>query len=174
MHKRRQTILFSATENPKQQGIINGIVNGYERVRVSDGQANTDNIYQEVIKTKGDDEKIAILVDLLSKKAFKKVLIFSETKRQVSKLCRQLKKLQIKVDEIHGDKSQQYRSKAIQKFKSENIQVLVATDVASRGIDIDNITHVINYRVPSSKESYIHRIGRTGRAGKEGYAITFV
>jgi|TARA_X000000368_G_scaffold951_1_gene772 ATP-dependent RNA helicase RhlE len=174
MHKRRQTILFSATENTKQQGIINGIVNGYERVRVSDGQANTDNIYQEVIKTKGDDEKIAILVDLLSKKAFKKVLIFSETKRQVSKLCRQLKKLQIKVDEIHGDKSQQYRSKAIQKFKSENIQVLVATDVASRGIDIDNITHVINYRVPSSKESYIHRIGRTGRAGKEGYAITFV
>ena len=174
MHKRRQTILFSATENTKQQGIINGIVNGYERVRVSDGQANTDNIYQEVIKTKGDDEKIAILVDLLGKKAFKKVLIFSETKRQVSKLCRQLKKLQIKVDEIHGDKSQQYRSKAIQKFKSENIQVLVATDVASRGIDIDNITHVINYRVPSSKESYIHRIGRTGRAGKEGYAITFV
>ena len=174
MHKRRQTILFSATENVKQQGIINSIVNGYERVRVSDGQANTDNIYQEVIKTKGDDEKIEILVDLLGKKAFKKVLIFSETKRQVSKLCRQLKKLQIKVDEIHGDKSQQYRSKAIQKFKSENIQVLVATDVASRGIDIDNITHVINYRVPSSKESYIHRIGRTGRAGKEGYAITFV
>ena len=174
MHKRRQTILFSATENIKQQGIINGIVNGYERVRVSDGQANTDNIYQEVIKTKGDDEKIKILVDLLGKKAFKKVLIFSETKRQVSKLCRQLKKLQIKVDEIHGDKSQQYRSKAIQKFKSSNIQVLVATDVASRGIDIDNITHVINYRIPNSKESYIHRIGRTGRAGKEGSAITFV
>ena len=174
MHKRRQTILFSATENIKQQGIINGIVNGYERVRVSDGQANTDNIYQEVIKTKGDDEKIEILVDLLGKKAFKKVLIFSETKRQVSKLCRQLKKLQIKVDEIHGDKSQQYRSKAIQKFKSSNIQVLVATDVASRGIDIDNITHVINYRIPNSKESYIHRIGRTGRAGKEGSAITFV
>jgi ATP-dependent RNA helicase RhlE len=174
MHKRRQTILFSATENIKQQGIINGIVNGYERVRVSDGQANTDNIYQEIIKTKGDDEKIKILVDLLGKKAFKKVLIFSETKRQVSKLCRQLKKLQIKVDEIHGDKSQQYRSKAIQKFKSSNIQVLVATDVASRGIDIDNISHVINYRIPNSKESYIHRIGRTGRAGKEGSAITFV
>ena len=174
MHKRRQTILFSATENAKQKGIINGIVSDYKRVRVSDGQANTDNIYQEVIKTKGDDQKIEILLDLLSKQAFKKVLIFSETKRQVSKLCRQLKKLQVKVDEIHGDKSQQYRSKAIQKFKSGNIQVLVATDVASRGIDIDNITHVINYRIPNSRESYIHRIGRTGRAGKEGSAITFL
>jgi ATP-dependent RNA helicase RhlE len=174
MHKRRQTILFSATENAKQKGIINGIVNNYKRVRVSDGQANTDNIYQEVIKTKGDDEKIEILLDLLSKEDFKKVLIFSETKRQVSKLCRQLKKLKVKVDEIHGDKSQQYRSKAIQKFKSGNIQVLVATDVASRGIDIDNITHVINYRIPNSRESYIHRIGRTGRAGKEGSAITFL
>lgn len=174
MHKRRQTILFSATENEKQQGIINGIVKDYQKVRVSDGQANTDNIYQEVIKTKGDDEKIEILMDFLSKEAFKKVLIFSETKRQVSKLCRQLKRLEVKVDEIHGDKSQQYRTKAIQKFKSGNIQVMVATDVAARGIDIDNITHVINYRIPFSKESYIHRIGRTGRAGKEGYAITFL
>ena len=174
MHKRRQTILFSATENEKQQGIINGIVKDYQKVRVSDGQANTDNIYQEVIKTKGDDEKIEILMDFLSKEAFKKVLIFSEAKRQVSKLCRQLKRLEVKVDEIHGDKSQQYRSKAIQKFKSGNIQVMVATDVAARGIDIDNITHVINYRIPFSKESYIHRIGRTGRAGKEGYAITFL
>ena len=113
-------------------------------------------------------------MDFLSKEAFKKVLIFSETKRQVSKLCRQLKRLEVKVDEIHGDKSQQYRTKAIQKFKSGNIQVMVATDVAARGIDIDNITHVINYRIPFSKESYIHRIGRTGRAGKEGYAITFL
>jgi ATP-dependent RNA helicase RhlE len=140
---------------------------------VSEGKANTDNIYHEVIKTKDDIEKNQMLVDLLRKEEFKKVLIFSETKRQVSKLCRILKKFDINVDEIHGDKSQQYRSKAIQKFKSGNINVMVATDVASRGIDIDNISHVINYRVPSSKESYIHRIGRTGRAGKEGYAITF-
>ena len=125
-------------------------------------------------ETKDDEEKNQMLIDLLRKEEFKKVLIFSETKRQVSKLCRLLKKFEVKVDEIHGDKSQQYRSKAIQKFKSGSIQVMVATDVASRGIDIDNISHVINYRVPSSKESYIHRIGRTGRAGKEGYAITFI
>ena len=174
MHKRNQTILFSATENPKQQNIIDNLVKQYEKVRVSQGKANTDNIYQEVIKSKDSTEKNQMLVDLLRKKEFKKVLIFSETKRQVSKLCRILKKFDLRVDEIHGDKSQQYRSKAIQKFKSGSIQVMVATDVASRGIDIDNITHVINYRVPSSRESYIHRIGRTGRAGKEGYAITFV
>ncbi len=174
MHKRNQTILFSATENPKQENIINNLVKQYEKVRVSEGKANTDNIYQEVIKPKDDTEKNQMLVDLLKKKEFKKVLIFSETKRQVSKLCRILKKFELRVDEIHGDKSQQYRSKAIQKFKSGSIQVMVATDVASRGIDIDNITHVINYRVPSSRESYIHRIGRTGRAGKEGCAITFI
>ena len=174
MHKRNHTILFSATENPKQQNIIDDLIQDYEKVRVSDGKANTDNIYQDVIKTKDDEEKNQMLIDLLRKDEFKKVLIFSETKRQVSKLCKVLKKFDLRVDEIHGDKSQQYRSKAIQKFKSGSIQVMVATDVASRGIDIDNITHVINYRVPSSKESYIHRIGRTGRAGKEGYAITFI
>jgi len=174
MHKRNQTILFSATENPKQQNIIDNLVKQYKKVKVSEGKANTDNIYQEVIKPKDDKEKNQMLVDLLRKKEFKKVLIFSETKRQVSKLCRVLKKFDLKVDEIHGNKSQQYRSKAIQKFKLGTIQIMVATDVASRGIDIDNITHVINYRIPSSKESYIHRIGRTGRAGKEGYALTFI
>ena len=174
IHQRNQTILFSATENPKQQNIIDTLVHSYEKVRVSEGKANRDNIYQDVIKTKDDEEKKQILVDLLRKKEFKKVLIFSETKRQVSKLCKILKKSNLRVDEIHGDKSQQYRSKAIQKFKSGSIQVMVATDVASRGIDIDNITHVINYRIPSSKESYIHRIGRTGRAGKEGSALTFL
>ena len=174
MHQRNQTILFSATENPKQQNIIDNLVNQYEKVRVSEGKANTDNIYQEVIKPKDDIEKNQMLVDLLRKKEFKKVLIFSETKRQVSKLCNILKKFELRVDEIHGDKSQQYRSKAIHKFKTGSIQIMVATDVASRGIDIDNITHVINYRVPSSRESYIHRIGRTGRAGKEGNAITFI
>jgi len=162
MHKRNQTILFSATENPKQQNIIDNLVKQYKKVKVSEGKANSDNIYQEVIKPKDDVEKNQMLVDLLRKKEFKKVLIFSETKRQVSKLCRVLKKFDLKVDEIHGNKSQQYRSKAIQKFKLGTIQIMVATDVASRGIDIDNITHVINYRIPSSKESYIHRIGRTG------------
>ena len=173
MHKRDQTILFSATENSKQQNIIDGIIDNYQKVSVSSGEANTDNIYQEIIKTRGDDDKFDILADLLEKEEFEKVLIFLETKRQVSKLFMRLKQYGIRIDEIHGDKTQMYRSKAVRKFKSGAIKVLVATDVASRGIDIDNVTHVINYEIPSSRESYIHRIGRTGRAGKSGNAITF-
>jgi ATP-dependent RNA helicase RhlE len=173
MHKRDQTILFSATENSKQQNIINDIIDDYQKVSVSSGEANTDNIYQEILKTRGDDDKFNILADLLEKEEFEKVLIFLETKRQVSKLFMRLKQYGIRIDEIHGDKTQMYRSKAVRKFKSGAIKVLVATDVASRGIDIDNVTHVINYEIPSSRESYIHRIGRTGRAGKSGNAITF-
>jgi ATP-dependent RNA helicase RhlE len=173
MHKRDQTILFSATENSKQQNIIDGIIDDYHKVSVSSGEANTDNIYQEIIKTRGDDDKFDILADLLDKEEFEKVLIFLETKRQVSKLFMRLKQYGVRIDEIHGDKTQMYRSKAVRKFKSGAIKVLVATDVASRGIDIDNVTHVINYEIPSSRESYIHRIGRTGRAGKSGNAITF-
>ena len=173
MHKRDQTILFSATENSKQQNIIDDIIDDYQKISVSSGEANTDNIYQEIIKTRGDDDKFNILTDLLEKEEFEKVLIFLETKRQVSKLFMRLKQYGIRIDEIHGDKTQMYRSKAVKKFKSGAIKVLVATDVASRGIDIDNVTHVINYEIPSSRESYIHRIGRTGRAGKYGNAITF-
>ena len=173
MHKRDQTILFSATENSKQQNIIDSIIDDYQKVSVSSGEANTDNIYQEIIKTRGDDDKFDILADLLEKEEFEKVLIFLETKRQVSKLFMKLKQYGVRIDEIHGDKTQMYRSKAVRKFKSGAIKVLVATDVASRGIDIDNVTHVINYEIPSSRESYIHRIGRTGRAGKSGNAITF-
>ena len=173
MHKRDQTILFSATENSKQQSIIDSIIDDYQKVSVSSGEANTDNIYQEIIKTRGDDDKFDILADLLEKEEFEKVLIFLETKRQVSKLFMKLKQYGVRIDEIHGDKTQMYRSKAVRKFKSGAIKVLVATDVASRGIDIDNVTHVINYEIPSSRESYIHRIGRTGRAGKSGNAITF-
>lgn len=173
MHKRDQTILFSATENSEQQNIIDGIIDDYQKVSVSSGEANTDNIYQEIIKTRGDDDKFDILANLLEKEEFEKVLIFLETKRQVSKLFMRLKQYGVRIDEIHGDKTQMYRSKAVRKFKSGAIKVLVATDVASRGIDIDNVTHVINYEIPSSRESYIHRIGRTGRAGKSGNAITF-
>ncbi|MBT7655203.1 MAG: C-terminal helicase domain-containing protein, partial [Flavobacteriales bacterium] len=138
------------------------------------GESNTDNIYQDVIRVESPEEKNQILQELLQRKEYRKVLIFLDTKSQVTRLYRQLKKNDFRVDEIHGDKSQNYRSKAIQNFKSGKIQVMVATDVASRGIDIDNISLVVNYHIPGSRESYVHRIGRTGRAGKEGHAITFV
>ncbi|MTI19540.1 DEAD/DEAH box helicase, partial [Fulvivirga sp. RKSG066] len=99
---------------------------------------------------------------------------FAETKRLVDKVTKKLNKSGIKSDMIHGNKSQNYRSKALDKFKKGNVQVLVATDVAARGIDINNITHVINYELPLSFDSYVHRIGRTGRAGQTGKAFTFI
>ncbi|MBT6567608.1 MAG: DEAD/DEAH box helicase [Flavobacteriaceae bacterium] len=174
MPNRQQTILFSATQTEKQKSVIQTLMPEYEKVRVSQGESNTDNIYQDVIRVESPEEKNQILQELLQRKEYRKVLIFLDTKRQVTRLYRQLKKNDFRVDEIHGDKSQNYRSKAIQNFKSGKIQVMVATDVASRGIDIDNISLVVNYHIPGSRESYVHRIGRTGRAGKEGHAITFV
>lgn len=174
MQHRQQTILFSATQSEKQNSVIQSLMPQYEKVRVSRGESNTDNIYQDIIRVDSTEEKNEILHELLQRKQYSKILIFLDTKRQVKRLFRQLKKKDFRVDEIHGDKSQNYRSKAIQNFKSGKIQIMVATDVASRGIDIDNISLVVNYHIPGSRESYVHRIGRTGRAGKEGHAITFV
>ena len=172
--KRQQTILFSATQTEKQKALITTLMPQYEKISVSQGESNTDNIYQDIVKFESPEEKNLILEEILRRKQYKKVLIFLDTKRQVSRLYQLLKKKSFRVDEIHGDKSQNYRSKAIQMFKSGKIQILVATDVASRGIDIDNVSLVINYHMPGSRESYVHRIGRTGRAGKKGEALTFV
>ena len=102
------------------------------------------------------------------------MLIFAETKRMVDRVSRRLNQSGVRSDRIHGDKTQNYRNKALDNFKRGNVQVLVATDVAARGIDISNITHVINYQLPMSFNSYLHRIGRTGRAGNRGKALTFV
>jgi ATP-dependent RNA helicase RhlE len=107
-------------------------------------------------------------------KKFQKVLIFAETKRLVDRVNRKLNQSGIRSDRIHGDKTQSYRNKALDKFKRGNVQVLVATDVAARGIDVSNVTHVINYQLPMSFNSYLHRIGRTGRANNIGKALTFV
>jgi len=110
----------------------------------------------------------------LSGDGFEKVILFAETKRNVDKISNQLRKVGINSDVIHGNKSQNYRTKAIRLFKSGKTRVLVATDVAARGIDVDGVTHVINYQLPQTMDSYIHRIGRTGRAGNKGMAYTFV
>jgi len=106
--------------------------------------------------------------------SFEKVLVFVDTKRGVSRICRDLRRGGITADEIHGDKSQNYRVKALESFRNRKIKVLVATDVAARGLDISQVSHVINFQQPKDMESYIHRIGRTGRAGASGRAITFV
>ena len=114
------------------------------------------------------------LLGMLENVDLEKVLIFEETKHRASRLCEKLQKKGISSDQIHGNKSQNARQRALDAFKSGKVRTLVATDVAARGIDVSDITHVINMEVPQTFDSYIHRIGRTGRAGKIGKAFTFV
>lgn len=173
MHKRNQTILFSATENPKQRAIINEFLNNPVEIRVISNFKNGDHINQEVRHISNQEDKFQVLLGLIGQQHFSKVLVFDETKRRVDRLTKRLRSSNIRVDQIHGDKSQNYRNKALKKFQQGSIQILVATDVAARGIDVDDVTHVINYQLPQDMDSYIHRIGRTGRAGKVGHAITF-
>ncbi len=173
MPNRRQTMLFSATIDQTQYEMIEELVTNPFHISVSSGTTSTDSVEQDVVKVGGRD-KLQVLTSMLGTEDFKKVLIFAETKRTVNKLNQQLKKSGFRSDMIHGDKSQNYRVAALRKFKNGNIQVLIATDVVARGIDISDITHVINYQPPTSMDSYIHRIGRTGRAGKMGHAYTFI
>lgn len=173
MKHRQQTMLFSATIEKGQEQIIKKIVANPVRVSVSSGTTTADLVDQEVINVQGRD-KYDLFTQLISGEEFEKVLVFAETKRTVDRLSTKLRKSGFTSDAIHGNKTQNYRVKALNKFKEGKINVLVATDVAARGIDISDITHVINYQQPSTIDSYIHRIGRTGRAGKKGHALTFV
>jgi len=173
MPKRTQTMLFSATIDLDQYEIIETLVNDPFHISVSSGCSSADTVEQDVVKVGGRD-KFKLLAEMLKTEDFQKVLIFAETKRAVNKLNQQLKNAGFKSDMIHGDKSQNYRVAALKRFKNGKVQVLIATDVVARGIDISDITHVINYETPTSMDSYIHRVGRTGRAGKTGYAYTFI
>jgi ATP-dependent RNA helicase RhlE len=174
MKHRKQTMLFSATIDKKQSGIINKMIDDPVTIKVSNGSSTADQIEQDIIQVPKGDDKFNLLLKLIKHDEFKKVLLFIETKRSVDKVSKKLKQSGVKTEMIHGNKSQNYRISALDKFKKGNIQVLVATDVAARGIDVTNVTHVINYQVPQTMDSYIHRIGRTGRAGKTGKAYTFV
>jgi ATP-dependent RNA helicase RhlE len=143
-------------------------------VKVSSGATTGDHIEQNIIRVPEGEDKFKKLLDLINQDEFEKVLIFAETKRLVDRINKKLNNAGVKANLIHGNKSQNTRKKALDQFKRGNIQVLVATDVAARGLDISDVTHVINYQVPQNFESYVHRIGRTGRAGKGGKAFTFV
>jgi ATP-dependent RNA helicase RhlE len=143
-------------------------------VRIRTGNVSADNIEQEIVTVKDGEKKIEILLGMVRDDSFEKILVFADTKRGVSRICRDLRRAGVTADEIHGDKSQNYRVKALESFRNRKIKVLVATDVAARGLDISHVSHVINFQQPKDMESYIHRIGRTGRAGASGRAITFV
>ena len=137
-------------------------------------QDTAENVDQDVIHIKEGETKIDTLHKLLNQPEFSKVLIFGKTKHGVEKLYRILTERGFKAESIHGNKNHNYRQKALGLFKDSRVQVLVATDVAARGLDIQDVSHVINYDIPNTYDDYVHRIGRTGRADKKGIALTFL
>jgi len=169
----RQSLFFSATIMPEVRGLIDSFMNNPQTVSVKkrDTSANVD---QDVIRFTNSFEKLTLLHDLLIHPESKKVLIFGRTKHGVEKLHLTLTERGFGSVSIHGNKNQAQRQRALNDFKENRAQVLVATDVAARGLDIPNVTHVINYDAPENYADYIHRIGRTGRADKKGKALTFV
>lgn len=171
--KQRQSFFFSATIDRKIDGLINGFLIDPVRVSVKTG-STSDNVAQDVMQYSSDKDKIDKLHDTLINDSTKKTLIFEETRRSVDRLSKELVIRGFKADIIHGGKTQGQRQRALRKFKQNETDILVATDVAARGIDIADITHVINYSLPQSYDDYIHRIGRAGRAGQTGQALTFV
>ena len=170
--KERQTLFFSATLSPEIKKMTeNYLVNPLFVSVVT--QNTSKNIDQDVVRAHSS-EKIGMLHDILIKDGADKVLIFRETKRSVDQLELELKGRGFKVGSIHGDKRNRERIRTLDSFKNNQISVLIATDVAARGLDIPNVTHVINYDIPNDYDTYVHRIGRTGRADKKGIALTFV
>lgn len=169
----RQSLFFSATLAKREEELVMRNSNNPVKisVRIRDTAASVD---QNIVKVNGDKPKIEVLHDILITEDVKKTLIFARTKYGVEKLSVELQRRGFKADAIHGNKSQYQRQRVLSRFKEDRISILVATDVAARGLDIPNVTHVINYEVPENYEDYIHRIGRTGRANNIGKALTFV
>ena len=173
LNSTRQSFFFSATLDAKVNGLIQSFSNDPITISLKAGQAH-DNIHQNVIKYASPHDKLDKLHDLLLQTDVEKIIVFDETQRKVERLSQELVERGFSADAIHGGKSQSQRQRALKRFKDNNINILVATDVAARGIDVVDITHVINFSLPQSYDDYVHRIGRTGRAGKIGHALTFV
>lgn len=169
----KQSFFFSATMDAKVQSLIEKF--GNEPVSVSiKASSASENVHQDVVHYSGTSEKMESLHDLLISGKVSKAIVFDETQRNVEKLHKELLARGFKTESIHGGKTQGQRKRALASFKENKVNILIATDVAARGIDIADISHVINYSVPKVYEDYIHRIGRAGRAGKVGHALTFV
>lgn len=170
--KHKQSLFFSATMPKEVQALADTILNEPERVSVTPQATTVEKIAQKVLYVKRE-QKMDLLLHLLKDNLLYKVLVFVDMKHVANKVSDNLIKNRIPSAAIHGNKSQSARQKAIEDFKKDKLRVLVATDIAARGIDIDGITHVINYDLPNVVESYVHRIGRTARAGTEGHAVSF-
>lgn len=172
MPKQRHTLFFSATLSTEIERLIHEFLKEPVRISVKT-QDTSKNVDQDVVKVKGQD-KIEVLHKLLEQEGFHKVLIFGRTKHGVEKLSRLLAQRGIRAESIHGDKTHSNRQRALKMFKENNIQALVATDVAARGLDIPGVSHVINFDIPATYDDYVHRIGRTGRGNMKGKALTFI
>ncbi len=168
----RQTLFFSATMPHEAQQLADQLLKNPETVAVAPPSTTVERVDQEVFFVEKADKR-ALLVEVLADTAMNRVLVFSRTKHGANRIAEHLLKERIGAEAIHGNKSQNARERALAGFKNGRVRVLVATDIAARGIDVDAVTHVVNFDVPEVPETYVHRIGRTARAGASGMAITF-
>jgi ATP-dependent RNA helicase RhlE len=169
---RRQTLLFSATMPPDIVDLAHSILNDPAEVAVTPEQPTVEAIEQSVYFVEKNDKR-KLLEYVLEHESVTRALIFTRTKHGANRLVKQLGQSRVNAQAIHGNKSQTAREQALANFKKGKIRVLVATDIAARGIDVEDISHVINYEIPNETETYVHRIGRTGRAGADGKAFSF-
>lgn len=171
--KKRQTLLYSATTSPAVNELCHKLLNNHREIRVSKINATAETV-NHIMYPVEESRKIELFSTLLKEQNWFQVLVFTSTKEQADRLMSELKKSKVDAAVCHGDKSQGSRRRALADFKSAKLQVLIATEVAARGLDIQGLDYVINYNLPYLPEDYVHRIGRTGRAGKSGNAISFV
>lgn len=173
MPEKRQNLMFSATFSKDIKKLANGILNHPVQVEATPENTTVEAISQKVYRV-AKEKKTDLIIKLIKDGNWKQVLVFTRTKHGANKLCKKMDQAGIKAAAIHGNKSQAARTKALKGFKDGSISVLVATDIAARGLDIPLLPHVINFEIPNISEDYVHRIGRTGRAGAEGQAISLV
>jgi ATP-dependent RNA helicase RhlE len=169
---KRQSLFFSATMPPVIVTLANTILKNPAKVEVTPVSSTADTIRQSVFFVDKSD-KNSLLLHILQDESIATALVFTRTKHGADKVVKVLRKAGVTSEAIHGNKSQTARQNALKNFKSQTTRVLVATDIAARGIDVDDLTHVINYEIPNIPETYVHRIGRTGRAGAKGIALSF-
>ena len=169
---RRQTALFSATMPRNVKGLADKLLTNPFLAEVTPQATTVEKIEQQVLFVP-QNKKMQLLIEMLSDKQIKRALVFARTKYGANRISEKIARTGIHADAIHGNKSQNARQKALDKFRTGSIRVLVATDIAARGIDVEGITHVINFDLPNEPENYVHRIGRTARAGRQGVAISF-
>jgi ATP-dependent RNA helicase RhlE len=170
--EKRQSLFFSATMPPDVAKLADTILNRPAKVEVTPVSSTADTIQQALYFVEKDDKR-KLLAHILEDEGIKSVLVFARTKHGADKVAKDLLKAGIRAEAIHGNKSQNARQRALSNFKSRETRVLVATDIAARGIDVDELSHVINFELPNIPETYVHRIGRTGRAGHDGIALSF-